>query len=107
MSPIITWLNGSNACSDRGDVTEVWDTGPALGEYGAGVGVDLGEADGAPSGSLKPKVKAADAGEEGGMGEVMQQPGPPAARCVARSCGGLLRGAALAAGFHDRVDAGM
>jgi hypothetical protein len=43
-----------------GDVSEVRDSGPSLGEDGTGAGVDLGEADGAPSGSLKPKVKSSD-----------------------------------------------
>ena len=46
---------------DRHDVTEVRDSGPSLGEDGAGVGVDLGEGDGAPAGTLKPKVKSTDA----------------------------------------------
>ena len=52
------------------DVTEVGDSRPSLGEDGAGIGVNLGEADGAPSGTLKPKVGSSDAREEGGMGQV-------------------------------------
>jgi hypothetical protein len=43
------------------DAAEVRDSGPSLGEDGAGVRVDLREADGAPAGSLQPKVKASDA----------------------------------------------
>lgn len=60
------------------DVTEVRDARPSLGEDGAGVWVDLAEGDGAPSGTLKPKVKSSDPGEEGGVRELMH--GPPAAR---------------------------
>ena len=58
------------------DVTEVGDCGPSLGKDGAGVGVDLGEADGSPAGSFEPKVKAADAGEERGMREFHVMPTP-------------------------------
>jgi len=50
----------SQVVSEFGDVTEVRDSGPSLGEDGAGVGVDLGEADGAPSGSLEAEVKSSD-----------------------------------------------
>jgi hypothetical protein len=46
---------------DVGDVSEVGDVGPSLREDRAGVGVDLGEADGAPSGSLQAEVCPADA----------------------------------------------
>jgi hypothetical protein len=42
------------------DAPEVRDPRPSLGEDGAGVGVDLGEGDGAPSGTLQPKVKSSD-----------------------------------------------
>jgi len=42
------------------DIAEIDDAGPSLGKDGAGVGVDLGEADGAPTGASKPKVKSAD-----------------------------------------------
>jgi hypothetical protein len=42
-------------------VAEVGDVGPPLREDGAGVGVDLAEADGAPACSLKAEVEAADA----------------------------------------------
>ena len=50
----------SRIVSKTGDVSEVRDFRPSLGEDGAGVGVDLREADGAPSDSFKPKVKPAD-----------------------------------------------
>jgi len=50
------------------DVAEVRDIGPSLGEDGAGVGFDFREADGAPSGTFKPKVGPSDAREEAGMG---------------------------------------
>src|SRR5262245_12072955 len=49
------------------DVTEVRDSRPSLGEDGAGVGIDLREADGSPAGTLKPKVKPSDAREEAGV----------------------------------------
>jgi hypothetical protein len=63
--------------SELDDAPEVRDSGPSLGEDRRGVGVDLGEADGSPSGSLKPKVKPSDPGEEGGVREVTAHPSPP------------------------------
>jgi hypothetical protein len=51
------WI-GTGECHN---VSEVRDSRPSLGEDGAGVGVDLREADGAPSCSLKSKVESADA----------------------------------------------
>jgi hypothetical protein len=50
-----------STCQRWPDVTEVGDIGPSLGEDGVGVGVDLTDANGAPAGSLKPKIKTADA----------------------------------------------
>jgi hypothetical protein len=50
-------LSGTN---EFHDFPEVRDTGPSLGEDGGGVGVDLGEADGAPSGSLESEIQAPD-----------------------------------------------
>jgi hypothetical protein len=47
--------------SKPNNVSEVRDSWPSLSEDGAGVGVDLREADGAPSCSLKSKVESADA----------------------------------------------
>lgn len=41
---------------ESNDIAEVRDSGPSLGEDGAGVGVDLREADGSPAGTFKPKV---------------------------------------------------
>lgn len=55
--------------SERDDVSEVGDSGPSLCEDGAGVGLDLAEGDGAPSGSLEAEVEAADTGEEACVGE--------------------------------------
>ena len=52
-SPVMTL-----ALCESDDVPEVGDCGPVVGEDGAGVGVDLGEGDGSPSGSLKPKVNS-------------------------------------------------
>ena len=45
-----------------------------LSEDGAGVGVDLGEGDGAPSCSFKSDVHASDTGEEGCVGERTAHP---------------------------------
>jgi hypothetical protein len=42
--------------SNGGDVSEVGDSGPAGVEDGVGVGVDLGDTNGLPSGSLKSKI---------------------------------------------------
>jgi hypothetical protein len=49
--------------NDRDDVAEVRDSGPSLGEDGAGVRVDFAEADCPPPGPLEPEVEAADARE--------------------------------------------
>jgi hypothetical protein len=53
-----------------GDRSEVRDARPSLREDGAGVGVDLGEADGSPSGSLKSHIESAHSGEERCMGQL-------------------------------------
>jgi hypothetical protein len=45
---------------ESNDIADIRDAGPSLGEDGAGVGVDFGEADGSPTGTLKPKVKSSD-----------------------------------------------
>jgi len=76
-SPLPTRSDGASGPTSRlrlppvelNDITEVRDSRPSLGEDGGGVGVDLGEADGPPSGSLKPHIESADPGEEGGVGE--------------------------------------
>jgi hypothetical protein len=47
--------------SKGSDIPEVRDAGPSLGEDGAGVGVDLREADGSPSGPFEPQIEASDA----------------------------------------------
>jgi hypothetical protein len=54
------WIAQSRT-GERNDAAEVGDTGPSLREDGAGVGVDLGEADGSPAGSLEPHIESADA----------------------------------------------
>lgn len=51
------------------NVTKVGHSGPSLSQHSAGVGVDLGEADGAPAGSLEAEVESSDAAEEAGMGK--------------------------------------
>jgi hypothetical protein len=62
-----SWGTGAVFDQNR-DVSEVRDSGPSLGEDGRGVGVDLGEGDGPPSGTLQPNVQAACPGEKRGMG---------------------------------------
>jgi len=44
---------------DVENVTEVRDSRPSLAEDRRGVGVDLGEGDGSPTGSLKPHIESA------------------------------------------------
>jgi hypothetical protein len=77
----------SHGFSEPGDVSEVWDAGPSLGKDGAGVGVDLGVADGSPTGTFQPKVKSSDSAEERGVRGIHQRPfvmvvvmRPPSAR---------------------------
>jgi hypothetical protein len=60
--------------SDIDDASEVGDTWPSLGEDGAGVGVDLGEGDGAPSGALEPQIDSSGPGEEAGVREFIHRP---------------------------------
>jgi hypothetical protein len=74
VSPVVRALMAENACGEVDDASEVRDSRPSLGEDRRGVGVDLGEADGSPSGSLQPKVKASDPREEGCVGEVIHRP---------------------------------
>jgi hypothetical protein len=64
---------GSNTqpLGERGDVSEVGDIGPSLGEDGAGVGVDLREADRPPSSSLESHIDSCDPGEERRVRELM------------------------------------
>lgn len=57
----------SHGFSERDDVTEVGDSGPSFREDGAGVGVDLREADGGKSCSLQTEIESADAREEAGV----------------------------------------
>ncbi len=64
-------------CCQTNDITEVGDSGPSLGEDGAGVRVDLGEADGSPAGTLQSKVKSPDAREERRMGGIHVMPRYP------------------------------
>ena len=61
VSPILIGIRSPALFCQSNDVTDVRDAGPSLGKDGAGVGVNLGEADGAPSGTLKPNVSSADA----------------------------------------------
>lgn len=70
------------ACQGN-DVAEVDDAGEAGREDRAGVGVDLGEADGSPSGALKPKVQSPGSAEEGGVGESIHRTAPDPANRTA------------------------
>jgi len=63
----------SRIVSKMGNVAEVRNAGPSPSEDSAGVGIDFGEADGAPSSTLKPKVGPSDTREEGGMGQVIHR----------------------------------
>jgi hypothetical protein len=57
-------LSMKSACSGKcDDVPDVDDSRPSLGEDGAGVGVDLGEADGGPACGFEAEVEPADAAE--------------------------------------------
>jgi hypothetical protein len=55
--------------SEGDDVSEVRNAGPVLCEDARGIGVDLGEGDGSPSGSLQSQVKASHSAEERGVRE--------------------------------------
>jgi hypothetical protein len=69
---MLALLSAPPPVSDSGDVTEVRDSGPSLGEDGAGIRVDLREGDGSPAGTFQPKVKSADSGEEAGVRSLIQ-----------------------------------
>jgi hypothetical protein len=90
------------AFSKANDVTEVRDSGPSLGEDGGGVGVDLGEGDGSPSGTLQPKVKSPDPREEEAcVSAPTAAPTSPAASGTPSSQGGAV--AALRVGAAGRA----
>lgn len=71
----------SRIVSKTGDVAELGDSWPPLREDGTGVGVDLAEADGSPSGSGQPHVKASDSAEERGVRELMRHGSPAPLGC--------------------------